>query len=66
LRRIELAACDAGEKVHTDRANQRLGDASVISGFGPRLASARATATPVAVAPTLVARSQVSSSVRAI
>jgi len=37
-----------------------------MSGWGSRLASARAAATIVAVAPTLDARSQLSVSVRAI
>jgi hypothetical protein len=39
---------------------------SLISGLLARFANARPTATPVAVAPTLVARSQVSLSVRAM
>ena len=64
--RSSLAVEHPGEEVDADRADQRLGErvvdqlARVLGGH------ARAAATIVAVAPTLEARSQVSSSVRAI
>ena len=61
-----LAVDQPGEEVDADRANQRRGVGSSISGFGLLVASARAAATMVAVAPTLDARSQLSPSVRLI
>ena len=62
-----VAVDQLGEEVDADRADQGIGERVVDQRVGfARLASARAAATIVAVAPTLEARSQVSSSVRAI
>ena len=59
---VEFTGGPSGEEVDADGAHQRLGERSSIS--AALVARARPAATMVAVAPTLVARSQVSFSVR--
>lgn len=64
--RRELTGGQPGEEVHAHRPHQRFGVRVGDQAPSPVLAIARAAATIVAVAPTLEARVQVSSSVRAI
>lgn len=61
---FEVAARQPGEQLDAGRAHQRFANGSLMIGFARRLAAALAEATIVAVTPTLVARSQVSLSVR--
>jgi hypothetical protein len=61
---FDLATSQLDEVVDADGADQGSANTSAISGSGPSEASAREAATPVAVAPTLEARSHVSFSVR--